>query len=696
MQKAVSQAEFGNVIALEPGFLPDPARISRPIVRIHLLGPMRASSFMGDNILPRGRKARALLGCLCLASGQRLSRSRIAAMLWDRVLEFQARASFRQAVRELVVAFGPLASELIHCDRETISLNTGLCWIDAAALLAPELAAQNAHRGELAAHCTGDLLEGLDGFSVAFDQWLLGERTRFNEQRRALLEAELDHANGANKAANERAEIARRLIMFDPTHEGASRILMRALADMGERGQALREYGRCKDALHTTLEVEPSAETHALYQAIRMVAGSDDRSADAEPDPAPRRKARAVKPAESVQRSRLRVGVLPFLAAPSSGEENLALCLSQEVSAALARFRWFDVIAPMALMRRPAAFAGEEQLRPREVDYVVDGALSANGESFRISVRLLDLTRYASPVWSSHFELNSRELHRIDEMITAPIVAQIDPVILFIEGQPKRSEKFGAAGLLMRAIPMFYSMERETYAQAGELIDRALEMEPDNAMAAAWAAYWHLFHVGQGWSSDAASAFATVRDYAARAISLDPDNAEALGIYAHVRAFADRDFDAALGCFDRALRLNPNLAMIWALSAPTYCYIGQPEKALKQLERYRELAPFDRYVFWVENLYAIAYAFLGDYEQAVQSGRRSVEANPDFVNGYKPLLAALGHLGRRAEAKPYLDKLMSLEPNFSLKRFASDYPIKKELDRERYVEGLRLAGVPEG
>jgi DNA-binding SARP family transcriptional activator len=40
--------------------------------------------------------------------------------------------------------------------------------------------------------------------------------------------------------ASERADIARRLIRFDPTHEGASRILMRALADMGERVQAVR------------------------------------------------------------------------------------------------------------------------------------------------------------------------------------------------------------------------------------------------------------------------------------------------------------------------------------------------------------------------------------------------------------------------------------------------------------------------
>jgi len=222
------------------------------------------------------------------------------------------------------------------------------------------------------------------------------------------------------------------------------------------------------------------------------------------------------------------------------------------------------------------------------------------------------------------------------------------------------------------------------------------KVEPENPMAAAWTAYWHLFYVGQGWSQNSKKSFETVREHAVRAIRLDPDNAEALGIYAHVCAFADRDFDSALHYYDRAFRLNPNLAIIWALSAPTYCYIGQPEKALRQLDRYKELAPFHPYFFWVENLYTVAYTFLGDYEQAVTVGRRAVKTNPDFVNGYKPLIASLGYLGRRDEAQEYIDKLLSIEPGFTIKRFAAVYPIQKDSDRQRYMEGLRLAGVPEG
>src|SRR5947207_13293527 len=122
----------------------------RPIVRIHLLGSMRATTYLGENILPRGKKARAILGCLCLAPGERIPRSRLAALLWDRVPDAQSRTSFRQALRELSAALGTMMHELISADRETIMLNAGPCWIDALAMLAPEPPTLGSFRSELA------------------------------------------------------------------------------------------------------------------------------------------------------------------------------------------------------------------------------------------------------------------------------------------------------------------------------------------------------------------------------------------------------------------------------------------------------------------------------------------------------------------------------------------------------------------
>ena len=702
MPKVGTDSTANMISPLSPLIVPldtlPPARTasanpSRPIVRIHILGAMRATTYLGDDFLPRGRKARAILGCLCLASGARVTRNRLAAMLWDRVSEFQARASFRQALRELVVTLGGLADELLLTDRETVRLDTNLCWIDALAVLSPEATADGAERSNLASLCTGELLEELDGVSASFDQWLLGERSRFTEKLRAQLEAELKEVHRGNSDASARAEIARRLVSFDPTHEGGSRILMRALADMGERAQALREYARCCDALKRSLDIEPSPETTALHDAIKMFSGGENARTDQFAPIAKQRKTINGEPVHD--RNRLRVGVLPFLSMQSHANENLAFSLSQQIAAALARFRWFDVIAPVSLMRRSSVrFVNDDMLR-NELDYVVDGSLSGNGEKYHIDVRLLDLTRYATPVWSARFELGVDALHELDDLVTTRIVAQIDPVILYIEGKPKRRDHYGATGLLLLAVPMIYSMEREKYEEAGRLINRAMEMEPDNAMAHAWAAYWQVFYVGQGWTKDVSQAFTIAQKHALRAIKIDPDNAEALGIYAHICSFLDQDFDTALYYFDRALRLNPSLAFIWAWSAPTYCYIGKPDIALQRLDRYRELAPFDPYYSWFENFYTIAYTFLGDYKKAVVVGRRVVENNPGYSNGYKPLIAALGHLGRRDEAKRHVEKLLELESNFTIRQFSQIYPIKKDSDRERYVQGLRLAGVPE-
>ena len=96
---------------------------------------MRATSYLGDDALARAKKARAALGYLCLSPGGRVSRTRIATMLWDRVSANQARTNFRQVLFELTSAMGPLASELISTARATVRLNTGLCWIDALALM---------------------------------------------------------------------------------------------------------------------------------------------------------------------------------------------------------------------------------------------------------------------------------------------------------------------------------------------------------------------------------------------------------------------------------------------------------------------------------------------------------------------------------------------------------------------------------
>ena len=334
-------------------------------------------------------------------------------------------------------------------------------------------------------------------------------------------------------------------------------------------------------------------------------------------------------------------------------------------------------------------------MRPNELDYVIDGAISGDGEKYQINVRLLDLTKYASPVWSERFELGVDELYRLDEVV-APIVGRIDPLILFIEGQPKRRDKAGATSLIMQAMPMIYSWEREKFEKAGDLINEALRIEPDNAMVLAWAAHWRMSHVGQAWTKNAARELERAEELCLKAIKIDPDNAEALGIYAHTCSWK-KDFDNALHYFDRALRSNPESRLRLGAERNHALLHRQAERGAQThgaLPRARAVRPL--FLLSSRRIYCTAYLLRGDYKEALVYGRRSAKANPQFINGYKPLIASLGHLGELDEARTYIDKVLDLEPKFTVKQFGLTYPFRNDVDRDRYCDGLRLAGVPEG
>ncbi len=405
----------------------------------------------------------------------------------------------------------------------------------------------------------------------------------------------------------------------------------------------------------------------------------------------------ARKPARSsAGPARVRVAVSSFAASRSERSGNLAFALGQEFTAALGRWRQVDAIAaPSPNSARAAWAVREHQFRRLRPYYLIDLTVLENAQQTEIELRLLDLRSDAQAIWSTRLDLSNCGRSRIDALVTTDIIRRIDPAASLGEQDAKPRDRHGATGFLRRAIPLMSSMDRDKFRQAGQLIKFALEVDPDDKEVAAWAARWHYFNITLGYGVHSQQEFAKVRDLASWAMKLNPDNADAIAVYAHYCAFLEKKFDAALHYFDRSLRINPSLPFVWGLSGLTYCYIGEPTTALDRLDHYRDLAPFDPYISWFELTYAIAYLFDEDYERAASVGRRAVEAFPTFVNGYKPLVGALGHLGRREEAKPYLDKMLRLEPGFTVENFGEVYPIKKARDRKRYMDGLRLAGVPE-
>jgi tetratricopeptide (TPR) repeat protein len=161
----------------------------------------------------------------------------------------------------------------------------------------------------------------------------------------------------------------------------------------------------------------------------------------------------------------------------------------------------------------------------------------------------------------------------------------------------------------------------------------------------------------------------------------------------HVRAFMQKDAEAALWLHERAIALNPNLAMAWCYSGLAHSYLGQHAEAIRRIQHARHLSPHDPHGFFFDVALGMPLLLTGQYEAAAQAGRRARDLHPGLSSTYKGLLAALGHLGARREATSVRKALMALEPGFSIGVALARSPMLRQEDRDRYAEGLRRAGI---
>jgi TolB-like protein/DNA-binding SARP family transcriptional activator len=659
--------------------------------KIYLVGAMRAVAPGGEDILPRSRKTRALLACLCLAQGERVSRSRLAGLLWDRSGDAQARMSLRHALSELNTIVNGRVPGLIEIDRDLVRLDAAACWIDAFAV--PDHSER--------------LLEDFDGISSAFDHWLTIERVQFEDRLRATLEKEVNRLIEENAAPELRAAAARRLINFEPTHEGAVRSLITAFAEMGDRAQAVREYERCRTALHSMLDLTPSKETVALYEALRLM--SQTRGAArrlSQPGSVetgrPEEQGRVQGGLTGVRASSTARGpsiaVLPFRDLSAEARHDYAADgLVEDLIEALSRVPSFFVISRLSTL----AFGSHDRL-PQEIGevlgvrYVLSGSMRVMGDRLRLTVELTD-THRGTALWSSKLDEEFFDLIEVQNRLAEAIVGRVAPYLHAAELKRARirgPEHLDAYDLFLRAQENMHNSSRAVFESSERIFDEAIARDPHYATALAWRAYWHVLRVGQGWSPDPALDTAQADRFARRAVDCDALEPMALAVQGHVASYLHKDFDLAFQRFEAALRVNPNAAPAWLWSAASHSWIGNGSRAVEEINRARALSPYDPLMYAYNSVAGMAYLADGQFERAVEFGLRSIGENRTYTSSYRLLVLACMLGGRELEAQAHLRQLLKLEPDLTIERYRRRFPGSATPTGQLYCDTLARAGVP--
>ena len=125
----------------------------------------------------------------------------------------------------------------------------------------------------------------------------------------------------------------------------------------------------------------------------------------------------------------------------------------------------------------------------------------------------------------------------------------------------------------------------------------------------------------------------------------------------------------------------------------TFC--GESEAAAVRLREALRLGPHSPFdVLWFVHLGLAAFV-AGGYEAAAEWGRRTIQEIFEFPGGHRVLAASCAQLGRIADARAALEEAARIMPDATIGSLRTQLPFKDPAHLDRYMEGLRKAGLPE-
>ncbi len=242
------------------------------ILKIQCLGDLQMRSASGAMVSLSAKKSQALMTYLAIKPGQRVSRDKVALLLWSSTAPEQARQSLRQTLstlRKELQSLSPDAKILIE-ENDLLGVDETLVESDSAAFEALVASGSESAIVEATRLYHGDFLDGFYINEERFDQWVLGERDRLH--RMALrAHMQLIDLQSRHGAIDEAIISAQKSLRLDMLQEPVHRALMRLYIQSGDLVNALQQYETCARVLKRELHVDPDAETKALHREVLAV-----------------------------------------------------------------------------------------------------------------------------------------------------------------------------------------------------------------------------------------------------------------------------------------------------------------------------------------------------------------------------------------------------------------------------------------
>ena len=322
------------------------------------------------------------------------------------------------------------------------------------------------------------------------------------------------------------------------------------------------------------------------------------------------------------------------------------------------------------------------------VRYLLTGGLQRDGSRIRTNVELSEIET-GTVLWGDRLVGDLGEIFAFQDDVTDVIAARMAVQINAAERRRAvASAPFDlrAYGLVLRGQELSIRLRPQENLHARRLFEQAAEVDPGYGRP--YAGLSRTFNVAwqYRWSELPEGCLDKAIDLALRAIEHDSLDARGYAQLGYAYLFRKQQ-DESLAVYERAIDLNPNDADILADMAIATRASGDTQRTMTLINRAMRLNPFhpDNYL-WV---LGETYFDLGDYQHAVEA----LEKMRNQSEGHRLLAASYAHLGRMDQATHHARQVMAVHPNFSIEHWRNVPPDKNREPVERFIEGLRLAGL---
>jgi TolB-like protein len=398
---------------------------------------------------------------------------------------------------------------------------------------------------------------------------------------------------------------------------------------------------------------------------------------------------------------RLSIVVLPFANIGGDTEQEYFVDgVTESLTTDLSRISGAFVIARNTAFTFKGKAVDVKKLgRELNVRYVLEGSVQRGGNRLRVNVQLVD-AETGKHLWAERFDKPIADLFEMQDEIVSRLANALDTELVVAEAQ--RAEH-----LLSPDAVDFYFLGRaclnraqtpQSLMETRGFFERALALDAKNVEALVGMAIVDTIIGYAVMSGDRNVHLSAAETALAKALAMSPNHALAHATLGAVLIVTDRVLQGITEC-QRALELDHNLATAHALIGHAKHQLGRSAETEAHVNEAVRLSPRDAFLhFW---MYWIGFSkfALDDYVAAASCFQRSIEVNRNNSHGHLGLASTLVQLGRLDEAKAALQQTLALDPYLTLSRLRSNTanPSSASLrGRDRFLEGLRIAGMPEG